>query len=258
MSRTSASCERGGAGGLQLARRSRRRRSVTRGSRGERDVRGDDRDGGAERGGLARRARSPSGPTSGCRRSARRRSARACRRRVTSTRRPTRSGRRRAARRARVSASIAASSAAGSGRRPAPASPLEASRPAAGLEHGRRRARAASRRSPASPGAPTCGCSSRARRAAGRWRRARRSSGGCRPGRARAWRSCSPMAGAMTKTSALRTSSRWLSGSCSGGALVGEGAARRVALELVVQHRRAGQRGERRGADEALRWPASG
>ena len=35
--------------------------------------------------------------------------------------------------------------------------------------------------------------------------------------------------------------------------LVGEGAPRRVALELVDEHGRPGERGERRGAHEALR-----
>src|SRR5207237_194697 len=43
---------------------------------------------------------------------------------------------------------------------------------------------------PARRGARTCGCSSPARRSAGRWRRARSCPEGCRPGRERAWRSC--------------------------------------------------------------------
>jgi hypothetical protein len=38
-----------------------------------------------------------------------------------------------------------------------------------------------------------------------------------------------------------------------GRGLVGEGAASRIALELVGEDRRPGQGGERRGADEALR-----
>jgi hypothetical protein len=64
-------------------------------------------------------------------------------------------------------------------------------------------------------------------------------------------------AGAIRKTSAFATSSRWLSGSCSGRLLVGERAARGVALELAREHRRAGQRRERRLADEPLAASAS-
>ena len=59
-------------------------------------------------------------------------------------------------------------------------------------------------------------------------------------------------AGAMTKTSAFSTSARWLIGSCAGAGSPGYDAAQRVALELVEQDRRAGQRRERRAADELL------
>ena len=71
-------------------------------------------------------------------------------------------------------ASTAASSVGGLGQPAgAPLAP-RAQGAGAGLEHGRRRARAASPRWPAWPGAPTCGCSSPGPRAAGRWRPARR------------------------------------------------------------------------------------
>ena len=57
---------------------------------------------------------------------------------------------------------------------------------------------------------------------------------------ARPWASLAivlAVAGAIRKASALRTSSRWLSGSCSRRGLVGERAAGGVALELVGEDR---------------------
>ena len=101
-----------------------------------------------------------------------------------------------------------------------------------GVDDRRAALRAASRRSPASPRAPTCCGSSPARRPAGRSRRARRSSAGCRRCPAASLAIVFAVAGATSRTSALRTSSRWLSGSWSGAALVRERAARGIALPL--------------------------
>ncbi len=58
-------------------------------------------------------------------------------------------------------------------------------------------------------------------------------------------------AGATSSASAFATSSRWPIGSCAGRLVTGEGAAHRVALELVDEHRRADDALERGGADEA-------
>ena len=56
----------------------------------------------------------------------------------------------------------------------------------------------------------------------GHRRPARNCTAGCPPGRWRAWRSCSPRPARSRRTSARATSSRWLSGSCSGSGCPGK------------------------------------
>ena len=155
-------------------------------------------------------------------------------------------------------ASTAASSSGGSGRRPMPALARRAERAGARLEHGRRRARAASRGSPAWRGARTSRRSWPERRSAVAGRRARRRSAGCRRARRRAWRACWRDAGAIRKTSARSTSARCESGACSGGGSPGKAPRSGSRLPLGDEHRRAGDRRRtrpaRRSACDASVW----
>jgi hypothetical protein len=139
---------------------------------------------------------------------------------VTTTRRPTRSGSGAGAA-GSVSASIASSSALGSGSRPAPCSPLDASRPLSGSST------VAPRERSSATLACVAGCSHMWLFIAGAT-----SSGHVAASAALVRRlSARPAAslaivfadaGATTRMSALRTSSRWFSGSCSGGAWPGK------------------------------------
>ena len=104
--------------------------------------------------------------------------------------------------------------------------------------------------SPASPGARTCGCSSPGRSPADSPRPARSCSAGCPPGRRRAWRSCSPRPGAITYTSASRHQLEVAQRLVLGQRLPGKCSPRGIALELADEHRRAGQRLERRRPHE--------
>ena len=158
--------------------------------------------------------------------------------------------RRRARRRAR--ASQAASSSGGSARRPTPSSPFDASAADAGLDDRARRARAASRGSPASRGARTCGCSSPARRPAGsvaasarcvsRLSASPRGELGdrvrARPARSGRRRRCA-------------TSSRWLSGSCAGSGSPGNAPRIGSRSNSLTSTGAPRERRERRLADEA-------
>ena len=166
---------------------------------------------------------------------------------VTSTFRPRRPERRggacaRAGRRAPARTRRAAR---GLGQAPDALLALRRQPPDVGLDDRSRRARAACAGSPAWRGARTCGCSSPARAPAGTSAASAQllSRLSARPAASLAI--VLAEAGAITYTSALATSCRWLSGSCVGRRLVGERAARGVALELADEHRRAGQRGER-------------
>ena len=74
----------------------------------------------------------------------------------------------------------------------------------------------------------------------------------------RAWRSCWRVAGAIRSTSALRTSSRWLSGSWSGGVWSGNAPRAGSRSNSVGEDRRAGQRRERRARRRSAGCRASG
>ena len=198
----------------------------------------------------------PSVPTTGCRRSARCRSARACRRRSRARACPSAARGRRADRRRRRS-------------RPAPAS---ARRPArlpsrAPRSSGPRRTTprsAAARRWRASRRATTCAGSSPVRRA----RAAGASAASVRTLSAMPCASFASVFGgrrAIRKTSAARGQREMAGRVVLGQRCPRKGAAQRVALELVAQHRRAAERGERRRPDEACApgvwitrtaWPA--
>ena len=154
-------------------------------------------------------------------------------------------------------ASTAASSSAGSGSRPTPDSPSEPSGPTPGSStvapRARRRARFVLRRRVLVHRVVHRRRDEEraARRRAPPW------SAGRRPGRRRAWRACSPVAGATRRTSAFATSSRCASGSWR-AAVTGEGAARRVALPLVVQHGSAGDAREGGRRRRSAARPRSG
>ena len=215
----------------------------------QRDVRGDDRHVGAERGRLLgeREAHPPRRAVADEAHGVDR-LARAAGGDEHAQAREVRLGRRRAP---GTSASIAASRSAGSGSRPGPASPCGRQAPAAGLEHGRA-ARAQRRDVRLRRGVlPHLVVHRRARRAAGSVggeRGARQEvvgePGGELGDRVRRGRRDREDVGVADE---LEVAERVVVGQ----RLAGERAARRVALELVDEDRRAGQRGERGGADEA-------
>ena len=133
---------------------------------------------------------------------------------------------------------------------PRPTRPCEASRPLLGRHDRARRASAAARGSPAWPGARTCGCSSPARPPA-----APVDASAALVSRLSAspWASLAIVladAGATQRTSARRDQLEVGDRVVVGRGLTGERAARGVGLELVHQHRRAGDALEGGAPDE--------
>ena len=146
----------------------------------------------------------------------------------------------------------------GSASRPIPHSPRDASAPLAGLARSARRGRAASRGSRAWPGAPTCGCSSPARPRAARVQASAalvsRLSASPPASFAIVFADAGRDAESVAAAHELEVRDRVV----VGRRVAREGAARGVGLELVDQHRRAGDALEGGPADEPQARRASG
>ena len=217
------------------------------GGLGQGDVGGDQRHLAPRAARRPRPGRGPCGRWSGCRRSAPGRSAPACRRRVTSTRSPSQG--RLAGGQDRLDLGQQRS---GSGSRPRPCSPREASAPSSGsitvdAALAQRREVGLGRRVGVHAVVHRRG--DQARRRAGEEGRSSPSSRRCRRP---AWRWCSPRRARPGRRRRCAATSRWPIGSCSGARVAREGAAQRVALELRAQHRGADDALEGGRPDEAL------